>query len=253
MFTIAIIEDDWSQMDQFSKYIRKVEGMQGHLYHILQFHSLNQFQDRFLKEDFQILLLNLKQVSEKKVIFDLTRKLHGILPEVYIILLAEDAFLTELAWPGYIYTVSKSKADEQLSAVLDDICTLLYPSAPYGVPILHNRRTLILPLHEIVYLEKSLRKICFNCKSPEKYLDRAEVIKRESENRKLTVDTYGSFEDYRSHLTKHFCQTHRSYIVNLNYVRSLQGNSLILFSGEIIPISRNFKNAVSRQIEHVFF
>ena len=70
MFTIAIIEDDWLEMDQFSKSIRNVEGMQGHLYHILQFHSLNQFQDRFLKEDFQILLLNLKQVSEKKVIFD---------------------------------------------------------------------------------------------------------------------------------------------------------------------------------------
>ena len=46
-----------------------------------------------------------------------------------------------------------------------------------------------------------------------------------------------------------FIQPHRSYIVNMNYIASIQSNQIHLIDGVQIPLSRNTKETCLQQYE----
>ena len=38
-----------------------------------------------------------------------------------------------------------------------------------------------------------------------------------------------------------FCQSHKSFYINLNYVSELTNTDVVLYSNELVPLSRNYK------------
>ena len=58
-----------------------------------------------------------------------------------------------------------------------------------------------------------------------------------------------SFEDELGELlhNKCFLQVHKSFLINLNHVKKLDGNSMIMSSGDNIPISKKNTANVKRQ------
>lgn len=69
----------------------------------------------------------------------------------------------------------------------------------------------------------------------------------------MQIITYAVFDDYLPKLPQSFVQTHRSYIANLNYVKSAENKGLILFNDEFIPVSRSYKKATMDAIMKHFF
>jgi len=85
-----------------------------------------------------------------------------------------------------------------------------------------------LHYHEIIYFEGAARKVVIHTASG-------------------TYETYGKIADIIVSLDKSlFCQTHASYIVNMDYIRSIKKMDVILQDGIPIPISKKHKNEIKR-------
>lgn len=61
-----------------------------------------------------------------------------------------------------------------------------------------------------------------------------------------TVLTYGKISDFIDKLTSRFIRVHKSYIINLDHVKSVAGNRIHLVDG-VVPIGQTFKaNFIAR-------
>jgi two-component system response regulator LytT len=78
----------------------------------------------------------------------------------------------------------------------------------------------VLPSKEIVYFEVLGRKV---------YVHQADGT---------VLDYYDKLEDLEARFHGHFFRCHRSYLVNLDYVRGCSGGQVSLSTGEAVPLSR---------------
>lgn len=76
-------------------------------------------------------------------------------------------------------------------------------------------------------------------------LSQTQICYLESDRAKLKIHTtngdyitYEKLDNAEQVLDSNFIRCHKSYIVNLNYVKELQEKLFLLFTGELIPISR---------------
>lgn len=83
-----------------------------------------------------------------------------------------------------------------------------------------NRRGILIPVHEIIYLESQLHKVNIVLENKEYQC-----------NERLAV-----LENY---LDERFVKIHKSYLVNMNYISEFSGSEMILRTGQRIPISKN--------------
>lgn len=60
--------------------------------------------------------------------------------------------------------------------------------------------------------------------------------------------SYAKLSDMESQLGEKFLRTHKSYLVNLDKVKSYKRNQLVLDNGKLIPISRNNVTKVKSRI-----
>lgn len=52
-------------------------------------------------------------------------------------------------------------------------------------------------------------------------------------------------------ISNDFIRIHRGYVINLNYVESIVGNTIKMFSGEWLPIGREFRKTVNKSFPFV--
>ena len=90
----------------------------------------------------------------------------------------------------------------------------------------------MVPLDRIVYGEVLGRKV---------YLHK---------NDGTVVDYYSRLEDLERRVDGRFFKCHRSYLVNLDYVRGCQDGQVMLPRGEAIPVSRLRERALAQALLH---
>lgn len=79
----------------------------------------------------------------------------------------------------------------------------------------------------------------------------------ESDRRKICIhhyglgelETYASISSMLELLSPLFVQCHKSYLVNMNYVRALRKENLLMLDGTVIPVSQKRRTGVKRAIE----
>ncbi len=94
-----------------------------------------------------------------------------------------------------------------------------------------GRRRRMLALSQILYLEKQLRKV---------------IAVREQQE---SVSFYSRMEEVLSQLHCGFCHCHKSYVVNLQKVISLDSNGFHMADGALIPVGQRRQSAVYRQYD----
>lgn len=66
------------------------------------------------------------------------------------------------------------------------------------------------------------------------------------------VETYGKLADILPQLPRRFVRTHQSFAVNLDAVRTLESGSVVLTTGESVPVSRRMRASVRAALfEHI--
>ncbi len=93
--------------------------------------------------------------------------------------------------------------------------------------ILNVKRNMVkVSIEDILYIESFVNKLVFI-----------------TENK--TYEIRGSLNSYKDDiLFKNFCMPHRSYLVNLSKISSIEKSDLILVNGEKIPISKKRKKDI---------
>ena len=103
---------------------------------------------------------------------------------------------------------------------MDRIFRALERKRPEDIVIQRGSGCEVVPLSDMVYCEVLGRKV---------YLHKKDGA---------VIDYYGRLEDLERRLDGRFFKCHRSYLVNLDYVRGCQDGQVLLSLGERIPASR---------------
>ena len=83
-----------------------------------------------------------------------------------------------------------------------------------------------IPFQEIIYFESNLRRVTLH-------------------TGKEAFSFYGRLRDLSEHLNPMlFVRTHASYLVNMEFIRSIRDAEILLSTGEHIPVSRKYRPSV---------
>lgn len=135
----------------------------------------------------------------------------------------EDVFETEL-----VYLITKPLNEEKVEkAYLKAIEKINKENKVIVVKTLKETRK--VKINEIYYIESDARLVNIHLKN--------EVLV-----------SYGKLSDMEEMLKGNFLRTHKSYLVNLERVKSYKHNQIILDNGKVIPISRNSISKVKNEI-----
>lgn len=135
----------------------------------------------------------------------------------------EDVFETDL-----VYLVKKPLNEEKIrKAYLKAIEKINNENKVIVVKTVRETRK--IKINDIFYIESDVRLVNIYLKN--------EVLV-----------SYAKLSDMEERLKGRFLRTHKSYLVNLDKVKSYKNNQLILENGKIIPISRNNASKVKNEI-----
>ena len=135
----------------------------------------------------------------------------------------EDVFETDL-----VYLVKKPLNEEKIrKAYLKSIEKINNENKVIVVKTVRETRK--IKINDIFYIESDVRLVNIHLKN--------EVLV-----------SYAKLSDMEERLKGRFLRTHKSYLVNLDKVKSYKNNQLILENGKIIPISRNNASKVKNEI-----
>lgn len=254
MIRIAACDDSPYQLDKICKVTQDYLKLKKQEYILTQFNMLKDLQDQLLIGNFEILLLDIQFDAEKTTSLEFVQKLTSISPDVQIIFITNYMmYFPDVYLCNHIYCILKDELEKRLPKALEKALKNLNKKKNIltedALHIVMNRHAKVIQNNEIYYLEKDRRKIIFHCRDIKSYFTSDELKSKKTP----VIDPYGSFDDYLPLLPEYFVQTHRSYIVNLNYVKSVQGNDLLLLNEDIIPISRNYKKNTMNVIAKLFF
>ena len=125
----------------------------------------------------------------------------------------------------------------QLFSVLEKACNDIDSGLKQYIVVKTQTSLSKVFLHELIYVEVMGRTVCFHQKGG---------ISLESSSTISQVEAVLLIDN-------RFIKPHRSYIVNLDYTKSLSQHGLITTSNQLIPISRNvFKDVKRAYINHFF-
>jgi DNA-binding LytR/AlgR family response regulator len=158
----------------------------------------------------------------------LAQRVNHLLPDTQIIFLTGHPDVsTEVYQARHVYLMHKDKISTELASALSIAIRNLDKPDSDALCIRYRNQISLLPKNEIEYLEKDLRMIHFHMRHG------------------IIYHAYGKFDDYAPEIADyHFVRCHRSYVVNLDYLKCIRGSDLLLLDGTAIPIGRSYKPQV---------
>lgn len=77
-----------------------------------------------------------------------------------------------------------------------------------------------IPLEEILYLESSAHQLLIH-------------------TGQTIINIYEKLDDYEKKMQESFVRIHKSYLVNMNYIRRIDRKELLLENGTVLPVSKS--------------
>ena len=222
---IAICEDEARQAEYIKMLAGKWAGEKGIKASIDMFASAENFKSALGEgEKYDILLLDIQMGGQNGI--ELAREIRqsgAKLPIIFITGFAE--YMSEGYDVSALHYLLKPINENKLFEVLDKARKGL-ESEPEALSLEINRKNLILPLRDIVYIESSLNYI---------------VVHTEKEQHKAKM----SLAEIEGRLGGGFFRCTRSYIVGLRYIRIITKKEIILTTGASIPLGRRLYQKIN--------
>ena len=129
----------------------------------------------------------------------------------------------------HLYFLLKPIDPAKLTDALAKACARLTPKQPTMLRIKCGHKDQLVSVSSIRYLESDLHKVSVHCGT-------------------RTFETYAKLGDLQAQLPSSFSRCHRSYLVNLAYVKSLSERELSLGDGTVLPVSRRRAHQVQHDL-----
>ena len=165
----------------------------------------------------------------------LAKRMNQILPNCQIIFLTSYiSCAMDVYEADHVYLVLKDQQDERLWPAVELACKKLSDSTQDIIVFRTASGIEVRKLSEIQYFEHIGRKTFVRCRTGDVWVG----------------DSIGKIAS--SALPASFFRCHQGYIVNLDFVRSIDEEGFILRDSKLVPVSRaNKKDAISSFYDHV--
>lgn len=130
-----------------------------------------------------------------------------------------------------VYYILKPVDPQKLIEALEMAVTEIDAGNRNAINITSKKKVLRIRYDEIKYVESYMRTILVH------------EIRRNTE-------ILMKLDDFQKQLPSFFVRTHKSYLVNMNMVRSISNNRIELFSGEIVPVAKAKFPEIKKTILH---
>lgn len=223
--TISVCDDENEQIMLLRRLLMKWAADKPFAVDIKEYDSAESFLFDYADDPCDLLLLDIEMKALGGM--ELARKLRSkgdMLPIIFIT--GYDDYISEGYDVEALHYLMKPVDEQRLFGVLDKYISR-HSSNSEEILAETDEQTLHISADNIIYIEAFGRKT-------ELHLSNGGIVKCNM--------SIGSFQNSRV-----FVSCHRSYLVNLRYVRSIGKTALCLDSGEEIPVSRRLFNNVNKE------
>lgn len=136
-----------------------------------------------------------------------------------------DEYHTRVYQTEHVYFIAKPVSHDELDAALGKACARLRERLYAPISVTFERTTHLIQPARISYIESVRRKV--------------RIVMDDR-----TVETYAKLEDIKELLPTSFLQCHKSYLVNMSRIASVERHSVRLLDGAEIPVSQRRRDEV---------
>lgn len=129
-------------------------------------------------------------------------------------------YCTSVYRTDHVYFLTKPVSQCDLHDALDKALARLETVSDFALGVRSGGVLLSLPVSQIVFVESDRRKIRIHTTD------------------KGVVETYAALRSLRERLPRMFIQCHQSFLVNAEYVSEFREKSLLLRTGDVVPVSQ---------------
>ncbi len=217
MIRIAVCDDEKTMSDHIRRMASDFFRRKNTEVSILQFSSGEELLQYDKQIDVLFLDIRMRGMDGMKTARKLReRKFRGFL--IFITVLGEMVFQS-FEVQAYDYLVKPVHMGE-FEKTMERLFSSIQNAGEAGLLVQKGYESRIVPLGDIVFCEIIDRKIYL-------HLDSSEV-----------VDYYDRIENLETKLSSSFFRCHRSYLINLKYLKSYKGGTAYMEGGMEIPVSR---------------
>lgn len=227
MINVAICDDEKCISDKIEKMVKTFFGKKKVDISVLQYFS----GEELLRgsKDIDILFLDIGMQGIDGI--ETAKRLRandykGFL--IFITILKEMVFRSFEVQP-FDYLIKPVK-EEQFEKTMERLFFSINDREKANLLVQRGYESNIISFQDIVYCEIIDRKMYLHLNSDE------------------VIDYYESIENLEKKLDERFFKCHRSYLINLNYLKSYKDNMAYMANGKEIPVSRlrsrDFSNAI---------
>lgn len=224
-YNIAIIDDEHVQREYLLTIIKSWKNSEE--LNIKTFHNAESFLfDYEDNKDYDILLLDIEMDKINGI--ELAQKVRKDNERVQIIFITGFADYMSMGFDvSALHYLMKPVSKEKLHQVLDKAVKLLSKKES-NIIIKVDGQNIIIKLTDIVYVESFGHYISIYTIDKKEYTVKIGINK------------------FAEELNNNFIIPHRSYIVNLKYVKSISKNSVVLDDNKDIPMAKNSFDDVNK-------
>lgn len=237
---IAICDDDRNELLQIQTLLDLYAQERQMEFIVKEYHSSFELASAAANETFQIYLLDVLMPVLNGI--DLAREIRLMDKAADILFLTSSP---EFAVESYMVKASnyllKPVQKEILFQALDDIFMRQVNEAGTSIIVKTTIGVHKIHLTSLVYVEALNRKVIYHLKTGEQ------------------ITSAERFSSVCDSLMQHseFLLPHRSYLVNMNYIRSITASDMLLQSGKIIPLAQRRVSEIKKlylafQMEEVY-
>lgn len=221
MINVAICDDDIEQINTLKKTIVNIFNKLDKDVNIKVFNDGKELINFYLTKQnyFDIVFLDIIMTESNGI--DVARKIrkYDTFVNIVMVTTSDEYILDGYDFNAYAY-ILKPYQYEKIEKVTTKLIDKLSGEKEKSICITNKNNIYKVKITKIIYLESILRKVKIKCKD-----DNYEI--------------YIKLDELEPQLEKNnFIRCHRSYLVNMNYIASIEKNDLILTNGDRIPISK---------------
>jgi DNA-binding LytR/AlgR family response regulator len=226
MYKIAICDDDTNDLIMIFTALTKLLKEQNIEYNIKKYLNYSGLINSLTDLDYDFILLDIDFNSQTTNGIDIAKKINSINYSTKIIFISNNKdYLLDAYAAKHEYFILKSNLENTLATAVDRVIN----DNQHEIYFTEKKKKSIhkVALSKIAYLEKDLRILSFI------YVDYD----------KKPYSTNIKFSDLPSSLLEaDFVRCHRSYMVNMNYIKDINKLEISMYNNKKLPIGKKFQN-----------
>lgn len=229
MYQVVIVEDDAAQAEIIRSMIEcSPRGGELAIEHVVDAESLTA---RLAEEPaIDVLVMDIELGSEDANGIDLVKRYFPAgcgTQVIYVTGFVE--YCTSVYRTEHLYFLVKPFAQDDLDDALSRAFERLEADASKPLSVRLGSRVVLVEPSRISYIESDRRKVRIHAGAEE-------------------IEAYASLSDLSAELPASLIQCHKSFLVNMDHVKELKADSVVLSSNQVVPVSQKRRKFVREAV-----